>query len=376
MLRNMSVQRRLPAASHGRAEVNHAHTVLAPALPDLVDGFVQHLRDERRLSKETVRAYHANTVEWLQYLQQRKQRALKVTDLGLLELRSYLGSRHELDQAVTIARKLAAVRAFYTFLRRRGLCEENIGKLLRPKKAAKRLPQFLSPEQATSLLEPPTADATPASASSDSEDEPEEAERLRDLALFELIYGAGLRVSESVALNHSDVSTIDPHAGSAADSDGLLTVRVLDGKGRKDRVVPAGQKAKDALQAYLKVRARLAHPKTGELDPQALFVSARGRRLGVRDVRRRLDACTQAAGLPATHPHALRHSFATHLLGSGADLRSIQQLLGHANLTTTARYAHVDLQYLWEQYAHHPRAAEKPHAAAALPTAKRKNDDR
>jgi integrase/recombinase XerC len=157
-------------------------------------------------------------------------------------------------------------------------------------------------------------------------------------------------VSEVVGLDLKQV---------AAAPDGMLTVRVVAGKGNKDRVVPAGRHAAAALRAYLPVRGEFAHPDSGELDSEALFVSARGKRLGVRCVRRLLDAHAAAARLPKTHPHALRHSFATHLLGSGADLRSIQELLGHANLSTTARYAHVDLQYLWAQYAHHPRAEAK-----------------
>jgi len=339
--------------------------VAAPPLGALVARYHQHLADERRLSPETVRAYLTNVREWLAFVGERGGGELTVADLDLRALRGYLGSRHAVDDAVTVTRKLAAIRSFYAFLRRERLVQENIAKLMRPKKTPQRLPQFLTPEQVTALLEaevtPPDVGSPPGAAAAD--DDPDDgatgaaaqAVQHRDHALLELIYGAGLRVSEAVGLNLGHV---------LAGPDGLLTVRVLAGKGNKDRVVPAGRHAAAALTAYLQRRADLAHPRSGELCPEALFVSARGRRLGTRCVRRLLDAHAAAARLPKTHPHALRHSFATHLLGSGADLRSIQELLGHANLSTTARYAHVDLQYLWTQYAHHPRAEAKPAGAA------------
>ena len=336
-----------------------------PPLGALVDRYHQHLADERRLSPETVRAYLTNVREWLAFVGERSGRELTVADLDLRALRSYLGSRHAVDDAVTVTRKLAAIRSFYTFLRRERLVQENVAKLMRPKKTPQRLPQFLTPEQVTALLEaevtptapgsPGPALATEASEEDDATGVAAQAVQHRDHALLELIYAAGLRVSEAVGLNLDHV---------LAGPDGLLTVRVVAGKGNKDRVVPAGRHAAAALTAYLQRRGDLAHPRSGELCPEALFVSARGRRLGTRCVRRLLDVHAAAARLPKTHPHALRHSFATHLLGSGADLRSIQELLGHANLSTTARYAHVDLQYLWTQYAHHPRAEAKPVAGA------------
>lgn len=338
-----------------RAQVDAPEPV-AP-LAALVEQFTLHIRDERRLSPETVRAYLTNVREFLVFLHGRLKRELAVRDLDLIGLRAFLASRHGLDEAVTVGRKLSALRCFLGFLKKRRLIEENPAKLLAPKKAPRNLPEFHAPEQVATLLD--------RTAPQQEDTSREKAEALRDRALLELIYGAGLRVSEATALDLDHVSLADPYARRGEDGDGLLTVRVRSGKGRKERIIPAGQKAAVALAEYLAQRSELGHPRTGELDPDALFLSVRGERLGVREVRRRLNLRAHEADLAPTHPHALRHSYATHLLGSGADLRSIQELLGHKNLSTTARYAHVDLQYLWDQYAHHPRAEMAPAELAA-----------
>jgi integrase/recombinase XerC len=323
----------------------------ATSLAAILQQYEDHLSHERRLSPRTTRAYTSDVGQWLEFLMSRLGRKVELADLSLRSLRAFLASRHELDDAVTVTRKLQAARNLCRFLRRQRLIEENFARLLRPKKSAQRLPRFLTPEQVTALLEPPLEPPHSESAKAPlatAEERGATGVAQRDQALLELIYGAGLRVSEAVGLDLGHV---------LRGEEGLVTVRVLSGKGRKDRTVPAGSKAAAALSAYLPRRSQFAHPKTGFLDAAALFVSTRGRRLGVRDVRRILTARAQVSAVPTTHPHALRHSYATHLLGSGADLRSIQELLGHSNLSTTARYAHVDLQYLWEQYAHHPRAA-------------------
>ncbi|HEY2748791.1 MAG TPA: tyrosine-type recombinase/integrase [Polyangia bacterium] len=229
-----------------------------------------------------------------------------------------------MNEPATIARKLSAVRAFLRFLRREKVIEENVAMLLRPPKAKKSLPSFLTVEQAGALVEAPLKAARTAD--------------VREAALFEVMYGCGLRVSECVGLDLGDVE---------AD-----VVRVRAGKGKKDRVVPLGQKAERAIARWLPERLKL------QPVDEALFVNARGRRLTARSVRRFLDAVAQAASLPKTHPHALRHSYATHLLSSGADLRAIQELLGHASLKTTARYAHVDFEYLARAYQNHPFAGD------------------
>ncbi len=318
-------------------------------LVEHVTAYLDELAFVRRASDETVRAYRANVVEFLRAVQARRKQPITVSDLDLWAVRSFLATQHGKEKALTTSRKLSALRSFFEYLRRKKLILENVAKLVQRKKAELPLPQFYTPEQAAALIDPlsPT----------DSDDVRATAVKLRDRALLELLYGGGLRVSEAVHLDLPHLATEDQDARGTEPP--LLLLRILRGKGRKDRVVPVGRKASAALEAYLARRTELAHPKTGQLDAQALFLSVRGQRLGVREVRRVLDRATAQSGLAKSHPHALRHSYATHLLGSGADLRSIQELLGHQNLSTTARYAHVDLQYLWDQYQHHPHAQNR-----------------
>ena len=289
-------------------------------MQELVERFRRHLEAEKRASPHTVRNYLLNVEQLIAFMRE-KGRKLEPRAVDIPLLRSYLASLFEQNEPATIARKLSAVRAFLRFLRRERVIEENVAMLLRPPKAKKALPSFLTVEQAGVLVEAPNA-----------------AHKLRDAALFEVLYGCGLRVSECVGLDLGDVE---------ADM-----IRVRAGKGKKDRVVPLGEKAARAIERWL--------PERLQCKPvdDALFVNARGRRLSARSVRRFLDAHAQAAALPKTHPHALRHSYATHLLSSGADLRAIQELLGHASLKTTARYAHVDFEYLARAYQHHPHAGD------------------
>lgn len=284
--------------------------------------FREHLAVEKRASPHTVRAYLRNVDELVVFITERRRREATPRDLDIPTVRSYLASLFEANEAVTIARKLSAVRAFCRFLRRERVLDENVALLIKAPKAKKTLPSFLTPEQATALVEAPArGDAS--------------ALKLRDAAILEVLYGCGLRVSECVGLDLGDVE-----AGE---------LRVRRGKGGKDRVVPLGDKARQAIDAWLPARAALRPVGT------ALFVNARGGRVTDRSVRRFVDRHAIGGGVPDTHPHALRHSYATHLLGSGADLRSIQELLGHASIQTTARYAHVDLQYLMREYEKHPR---------------------
>jgi integrase/recombinase XerC len=303
-------------------------------LPVLVAAFREHLEVEKRSSPHTVRGYMHDVQAILAFAEGKGRRPL-ATSLDVVLVRSWLASLFEHNDAATIARKLSSVRAFLRFCKRRGVVGENPAALLSPPKGKRALPHFLTVEQAGALVEAPVADgASP--------------ERLRDAAMLEVLYGCGLRVSECVGLDLGDVDAEE--------------VRVRAGKGRKDRVVPLGEKAAQAIAAWLSARPALSP------DGQQLFVSARGKRLDPRVARRMLDAHALRAGVGKTHPHALRHSYATHLLGSGADLRSIQELLGHASLKTTARYAHVNVEYLMKEYGKsHPRAGERH---APLPTQK------
>jgi integrase/recombinase XerC len=289
---------------------------------ELVQRFAEHLRFEKRASPHTVRAYLGNLEAFLAFAVD-KRGSVTPRQLDIPLLRSYLASLFDENEPVTIARKLSAVRAFLRFLKRERLIDENLAMLVKPPKAKKPLPSFLTPEQAGALMEAPE----------------DKLLQLRDAAILEVLYGCGLRVSECVGLDLGDVERDE--------------IRVRRGKGGKDRVVPLGEKARLALDAWLPRRLELRP------DGQALFVNGRGRRVSTRSVRRFVDRHAISAGVPKTHPHALRHSFATHLLGSGADLRSIQELLGHASIQTTARYAHVDLQYLMKQHDLHPHARKK-----------------
>lgn len=299
--------------------------------------FAEYLEHERRSSRNTVLAYRRDLTGLGEFLAERLQRAPLLDDVSRLTLRAWLGTIGEGLAPASIARKLSSVRALYVFLGRSGEARENPAALLQSPKLSRGLPLVLRPEAAAEVIDA-AAEAPLAS----------EVERLRDRTLLELLYGSGLRVSELFAL---DIEAVDVRAAE---------VRVL-GKGRKERIVPLSGKALEALAAYLPRRSELRHPKTGYFEPQALLLTARGKRLGVR----RIQALVQrygalGAGRPDLHPHALRHSCATHLLEGGADLRVIQELLGHSSLATTQRYTHVSLDQLLTVYDKaHPLARAK-----------------
>lgn len=304
--------------------------------------FRQYLTSEKRASAHTLRAYLRDVEELLAFARagkpRGKARSLALGDLDLPTCRSYLASLHGRNDAVTIGRKLSSLRAFFRLAVRRRLCAGSPVAALRAPRRAKRLPRFLGKEDVGRLLDAGPGLSPPA--------DPTQEAQAR--ALFEVLYGAGLRVSEACNLDLGDLEG-EGRGGS---------VKVRQGKGRKDRVVPIGSKAWQALQDHLPLRARrLAARGRGAEQIAAVFVSARGRRLDPRVVRRMLAGRELATGVAAVPPHALRHTFATHLLGEGADLRSIQELLGHSSLRTTQRYAHVDIDHLMAVYDKaHPRA--------------------
>jgi integrase/recombinase XerC len=306
---------------------------------DLLAVFRQHLEAERRASPHTVRAYMADLEELFSHVRAARgddpadPRPVGAADLDAAACRAYLASLHGRNDPVSVARKLSTLRTFFRVLVRRRLARSSPVAGLRGPKRARRLPAFLAKEEAQRLLE-----AAPGAG--------EPAEEARDAALFEVLYGAGLRISEACNLDLGDLQR---------DGGGAL-VKVRQGKGRKDRLVPVGSKARAALDSYIELRGRLlAAPAAAS--GAALFIDRRGRRLDPREARRRLARREALTGVRRVSPHALRHSFATHLLGEGADLRSIQEMLGHASLRTTQRYAQVDIDHLMAVYDRaHPRA--------------------
>jgi integrase/recombinase XerC len=307
--------------------------------------FRQHLVSERRASAHTVRAYLADLDELLAYAcQQRPGRParpedrLDAAELDAATCRGYLASLFGRNEGISIARKQSSLRTFFRLLVRRRLLAANPLAGLRAPKRAQRLPAFLGKEEAGRLLDAPS----PAGPRNDP------AVEARDQALLEVLYGSGLRISEALNLDLGDVLREGDRA--------LVSVR--QGKGRKDRLVPLGRPALAAVDRYLPLRGRLlAAAPTGRGAIEALFLGSRGQRLDPRQARRQLARRVLGSGVRRVSPHALRHSFATHLLGEGADLRAIQEMLGHASLRTTQRYAQVDVDHLMAVYDRaHPRA--------------------
>jgi integrase/recombinase XerC len=299
---------------------------MAPAARDSLDRFARHLATERRLSSHTVSAYGQDLAALASYCE-----AEGISDWAHLDgehLRRFAARSHAGGLAPrSVQRRLSAVRSFFRFLLREGLLASNPASDARAPKAARRLPQTLDADQMGRLLE----------------SIPDGALQVRDLAMMELLYSSGLRLAELVSLDLGQLDVSD------------RTVRVL-GKGNKARIVPVGSKAIAALRAWLKERPGLASSAS-----HALFVGRNGRRLGARAVQLRVAAAARRQGLPqAVHPHLFRHSFATHLLESSQDLRGVQELLGHADISTTQVYTHLDFQHLARIYDQaHPRARRR-----------------
>ncbi len=294
-----------------------------------VDRFLQYLRVERNASELTIKSYREDLEALVEYLQDVQGRVPAPTEVGTVELRGYVAALHEAGYAKsTIARRLASLRSFFRFGQREGWTKANPAKPLRNPRKSRSLPHFLSSEDVERLLSaPPSSDAM----------------GLRDRAILEVLYSAGLRVSELAGLNATDV---DFASG---------TVRVR-GKGRRERIAPIGSYAVRALQEWLAVRRVSAREKGGVNGP--VFLNKFGRRLTTRSVGRMLEKHLRVTGLDRrTTPHTLRHSFATHLLDRGADIRSVQELLGHKSLVTTQIYTHVSTAGLRAAYERaHPRA--------------------
>ena len=320
-----------------RRDRSHAAEPGPAALTAQIERFERYLRSERRVAERTSETYLRDLRALDRYLAEGGG-PRDAAQLDVRHLRAFLARRGSdaplAHEPATVKRKVAALRALYRFLLRRGGVSRNPASELRTPKLRSKLPHFLGVEQAKEVVEMPPALGTRAS-------------RARDQAMLELLYGSGLRVSELCGL---DLDAVDLATGSA---------RVL-GKGNKERMVPVGKAAQRALRDYLAVRDELRSKQASLAPSPALFLSARGGRLGVRQVQNLVKQYgALATGSSELHPHALRHSCATHLLDAGADLRSIQELLGHASLSTTQRYTHVSMDQLQAVYARaHP--LEKP----------------
>lgn len=327
----------------------------------IVQEFLNYLNFEKRFSEHTAKCYGADLRQFGEFLVHRSDdtgsdaeslsmgghhdgpatavATRPTVDQLLLKVdvntvRSYLSFLNEKQyNKATIARKLATLRSFYKFMVKRNKLSANPVMSVRTPKQDKKLPRFLEYEEVKRLLAAPPTNSWLGA---------------RDGAIMETLYSTGVRVSELVALNMSDV-------------DFLGEVVHVRGKGKKERIAPIGSSALQAIQHYMEFRNKRAQSNSN-FDPKVLFVNKHGRRLSTRSVRRKMDKYLKIAGLdPSISPHTLRHSFATHMLNNGADLRSVQELLGHQSLSTTQIYTHLTTGRLKEVYEKaHPRQADQP----------------
>lgn len=295
----------------------------APLLP-MLDAFIEHLHNERQLAARTLEAYRHDLNSCCQFLAKQQITDWSAVDTSVL--RRYVASRHQAGlSGRSLQRELSAVRSLYRYLLRERRCLHNPALDLRAPKALRKLPRALDADLAAQLL------------NHDSDDWLD----LRDRAMLELFYSSGLRLSELANLN---LTQLDLTEGE---------VRVI-GKGNKTRVLPVGRMAREALRRWLKVRPAVSDPA------QPVFVSQPGRRLTPRAIQLRVRRYGIEQIGQHLHPHMLRHSFASHLLESSGDLRAVQELLGHADISTTQIYTHLDFQHLAEVYdSAHPRAKRK-----------------
>jgi integrase/recombinase XerC len=298
----------------------------------LVAEFVSYLEGEKRSSGHTVRNYRTDIGLFFEFIRSKGLDCLTYDDLKKIDsmsIRAFLASRHGKNAPSSTARRLSAIRTFFNHMVRLGRLEHSPADGVRSPKLPKMLPKFLTIDEAKALME---------------QSIPDDAAGRRDRAMLEMLYGSGLRVSELSGLEMGD---LDFESG---------VVRVL-GKGRKERMVPLGCKASEAVALWIERRPEFAAPESGG----ALFLNRRGGRLTTRSIARVIDRrVLECATGRKVSPHVLRHTFATHLLGAGADLRSIQEMLGHASMSTTQRYAHVTVEHLMKVYdGAHPHAKGK-----------------
>lgn len=288
----------------------------------LIDKFLRHLQIERDASENTIRAYRKDLVVFSEHIKKQPQ------EIDLIDIRDFIARQIKsgLSKA-TVGRRLATARSFLTFLYREGAITANPARIVSSPKKSQHLPNFLSVDDVISLVEKPEGIGTIP---------------VRDRAILELLYSSGLRVGEIAGLNVDDIDT----------KEGLVKVR---GKGKKERMVPVGSKAVDALKSYTVEKILL------KKKDKAMFLNRIDQRLSPRGIRRIVVKYARMIGIEGpVGPHTLRHTFASHLLQGGADLRVIQELLGHASLSTTQKYTHIDIEHLMDVYDRaHPLANDE-----------------
>jgi len=285
--------------------------------------FLDQLRFERRLSAHTVKSYTRDLECLWKYLS--SENVQNWQDVREHHIRAHIANRHRAGLgSKSLQRELSAIRSFFRFLCKSNIAGQNPAQSVRAPKTPRSLPKILDVDQTIKMLDY----------------EPDDDLECRDLAMWELFYSSGLRLSELVELNRVDIDLLD------------RSVHIRDGKGGKSRMLPIGRQAAKAIERWLELRQTWSGNET------ALFVSVRGSRLSARSVQSRLKRWGRKHGInEKMHPHMLRHSFASHLLESSGDLRAVQELLGHSNISTTQIYTHLDFQHLAEVYDKaHPRA--------------------
>jgi integrase/recombinase XerC len=304
--------------------------------PGLIQQFMHYLALEKNASPHTCRGYRKDLEGFEDFLKSsgmylNPTGGVEIEKVDRMAIRKYLSFLHRKNRKSSIARKISTLRSFFKYLIREQVIPSNPAKSVSTPKVEKTLPTTLTVDEAFRLMESPKS--IPGTSSEVSKES-----RVRDRAILELLYSSGLRVGELVGLNFNQ---LDPELG---------IVRVM-GKGRKERIVPVGVKAIDALKAYLEGRGGLT-------EDAPIFVNSSGGRLTARSVGRVIKKYTRHSGIfRKVSPHSLRHTFATHLLDAGADIREIQEMLGHSSLSTTQRYTHVSIGKLMEVYDKaHPRS--------------------
>lgn len=289
---------------------------------ELLESFIKHLSDERNYSEHTVKAYRGDLENFRDFLLKEEK---DIEDADVATINAYVSTLYGKNSPSSVERKVSAIRSFFSYLVRKGIATQNPAKLVRTPKKEKHLPVFLSVDEVFNLVDVKDSEKSPL--------------RVRDRAILELLYSSGLRVSELAGATLADLSM----------GEAIIRIR---GKGNKERIVPVGSKALSSLGEYLDLREKLK-PASNRI-----FLNSRGGGITTRSLARIIKKYGLVSGISKNvSPHVLRHSFATHLLAGGADLRAIQEMLGHASLSTTQRYTHLSVERIMEVYDKtHPNA--------------------